>query len=72
MANRAAVRFTSAALDWALIFAGGLTVIVAFCWDWGHTSAGGWPNPFNWPLFVCGEAIGLAGFLHAMLHVAGV
>ena len=58
--------------DWALIFVGGLTVIVAFCWDWRNTSAGGWPHPFNWPLFVCGEVVGLAGFLHATLHAAGV
>lgn len=53
------------AIDWALIFGGGLTVIVAFCWDWRNTSAGGWPHPFHWPLFAAGEAIGLAGFLHA-------
>jgi hypothetical protein len=23
------------------------------------------PNPFPWPLFLAGEAIGLGGFLHA-------
>ncbi len=49
----------------ALIFGGGLTVIFAFCWDWRHTSAGGWPQPFNWPLFALGEVIGIVGFLHA-------
>ena len=53
-------------LDWVAIFGGGLTVIVAFCWDWRHLAAGGWPEPFNWPLFVFGEAIGAAGFLHAV------
>lgn len=53
-------------LDWTLIFVGGLTVIVAFCWDWQHTAAGGWPHPFHWPLFATGEAIGAAGFLHAL------
>ncbi len=53
-------------LDWAAIFAGGLTVIVAFCWDWRRLAAGGWPDPFNWPLFALGEAIGAAGFLHAV------
>jgi len=52
--------------DWLLIFTGGLTIIVAFCWDWRHTAASGWPHPFNWPLFVAGEAIGLAGFLHGL------
>lgn len=57
-------------LDWAAIVLGGLTVIVAFCWDWRHTAAGGWPHPFHWPLFVLGEAIGAAGFLHALLKRA--
>jgi hypothetical protein len=52
-------------IHWAMIFGGGLIVIVAFCWDWRHTSAGGLPNPFNWPLFAVGEAIGIFGFLHA-------
>jgi hypothetical protein len=28
--------------------------------------AGGWPNPFNWPLFIAGEVIGLAGFSAAL------
>ena len=28
--------------------------------------AGGWPNPFNWPLFIAGETIGLAGFAAAL------
>ncbi|MGO8746677.1 MAG: hypothetical protein ACLQNE_11870 [Thermoguttaceae bacterium] len=53
-------------LHWALISLGGLVVIVAFCWDFQHTAAGGWPNPFNWPLFILGEAIGTAGFIHAL------
>ncbi len=52
-------------LHWCLIFGGGLIVIVAFCWDFRHTAAGGWPHPFNWPLFALGEAVGLAGFLRA-------
>jgi hypothetical protein len=50
---------------WAMIFGGGLIVIVAFCWDWRQASVGGLPNPFNWPLFATGEVVGLAGFLHA-------
>ncbi len=53
-------------LDWAVIFVGGLTVIVAFCWDWPQLAAGSWPPPFHWPLFALGEAIGTAGFLHAL------
>jgi hypothetical protein len=51
--------------DWASIFVGGLTVIVAFCWDWRRMAAGNLPVSFNWPLFVLGEAIGAAGFFHA-------
>jgi hypothetical protein len=51
---------------WAAIFGGGLVLVVAFAWDWQNTSAGRWPNPFNWPLFACGLAVGLAGFLHAL------
>jgi hypothetical protein len=53
-------------LDWTLFVLGGLTVIVAFCWDWRHTAAGGWPQAFNWPLFALGEALGAAGFLPAL------
>jgi hypothetical protein len=52
-------------VNWALIFGGGLTVIVAFCWDWRQMSAGNAPHTFNWPLFALGEVIGLAGFVHA-------
>jgi hypothetical protein len=52
--------------DWAAIFVGGLVVIVAFCWDYPHTAKGGMPNPFNWPLFLVGMAIGIAGFVHAL------
>jgi len=49
-----------------LIVLGGLVVIAAFCWDSQHTAAGGWPNPFNWPLFTLGEAMGAAGFVRAV------
>jgi hypothetical protein len=50
---------------WLAILAGGLVVVIAFCWDFRNTSAGGWPNPFQWPLFTLGEAIGLTGFVTA-------
>jgi hypothetical protein len=53
-------------LHWALFILGGLVVIAAFCWDCRHTAAGGWPNPFNWPLFTLGEAMAAAGFVHAL------
>ncbi len=52
-------------LEWGAVTAGGLTVVVAFCWDSRNITAGGRPNPFPWPLFALGEGIGLAGFLHA-------
>lgn len=51
---------------WATIIGGGLIVITAFCWDYRNTMAGGWPNPFNWPLFIAGETIGLTGFTAAL------
>jgi hypothetical protein len=50
-------------LEWAVMIAGGLIVILAFVWDFRNTMAGGLPNPFNWPLFVAGEVIALAAFL---------
>jgi hypothetical protein len=53
------------ASHWMAILTGGLVVVVAFCWDFRNTSAGGLPHPFNWPLFASGELIGLAGFATA-------
>jgi hypothetical protein len=53
-------------LPGALIVLGGLAVIAAFCWDFPNTAAGGWPKPFNWPLFALGEAMAVAGFVHAL------
>ena len=54
------------ALHWLAIISGGFVVILAFCWDFRNTSTGGVPNPFNWPVFVAGEVIGLAGFFAAL------
>jgi hypothetical protein len=50
---------------WAGVLAGALVIIVAFVWDFRNTTSGGMPNPFNWPLFLAGEAIGLGAFLAA-------
>jgi hypothetical protein len=50
-----------------LILLGALILIAAFCWDYQNMSAGGWPHPFNWPLFALGMALGAAGFVHAFL-----
>jgi hypothetical protein len=51
--------------DWLTIVTGGLILIAAFCWNCRNIAAGGMPNPFPWPLFVAGEAIGFSGFLRA-------
>lgn len=45
----------------AMVSVGALVVLAAFCWDFRNTATGGWPSPFNWPLFVLGEAIAIAG-----------
>jgi hypothetical protein len=51
---------------WLAMVAGGLIVILSFVWDFRNTTAGGLPNPFNWPLFLFGEAVGVTGFLAAL------
>src|SRR5262249_18544529 len=53
-------------LHWAAVTAGGLILVLAFCWDFRNTSAGGEPNPFQWQLFALGEGLGLVGFVHAL------
>src|SRR5260370_16656128 len=53
---------------WLAMIAGGLLVILSFVWDFRNTMAGGLPNPFNWPLFLVGEALGVIGFLAALLN----
>lgn len=53
------------AIDCAGIIAGGIIIIAAFMWDFRNTMAGNWPNPFNWPVFWLGEAVGIAAFVHA-------
>lgn len=53
------------AWQWMAMIAGGLAVILAFLWDFHNTTAGGLPNPFNWPLFLAGELLALAGFIAA-------
>ncbi|MGA2215373.1 MAG: hypothetical protein ABSH31_19020, partial [Bryobacteraceae bacterium] len=52
-------------LQWTGVLTGAAVIIIAFVWDFRNTTAGGWPNPFNWPLFLIGEAIGLSAFLAA-------
>jgi hypothetical protein len=55
-------------LNSVLVILGGLVVIVAFCWDFRNTAVGGWPHPFNWPLFAVGETMAAAGFVHALVR----
>jgi hypothetical protein len=52
---------------WAAILAGGAIIVIAFCWDFRHIMAGGYPRSFNWPLFGLGETLGVVAFLHALL-----
>jgi hypothetical protein len=51
---------------WAGVLAGAAVIVIAFMWDFRNTTAGGVPNPFNWPLFLVGELIGLTAFLAAV------
>lgn len=55
-------------LDWSIISAGGVVVILAFCWDYGNIMNGGSPNPFHWPLFFLGLAISASAFTRVLLR----
>ncbi len=57
---------------WTPFFGGGAIAVAAFCWDWRNAAAGGMPNPFNWPLYWTGVALGAAGFFHAVLFSPAV
>lgn len=67
LAHEAAGRpFPLDRLEWLAVYAGGLLIVAAFCWDYRNITAGGQPHSFHWPLFAIGEAIGLAGFSRAL------
>jgi hypothetical protein len=51
---------------WSLLAAGGLIVVLAFCWDYRHILAGHSPSSFHWPLFLSGGVVGGGGFLAAL------
>jgi hypothetical protein len=53
---------------WGLIVLGGALMVAAFMWDFRNTASGGNPNPFNWVLFMSGEAIGVLSFLSSLRH----
>ena len=53
---------------WAGMTAGGLIVILSFCWDWRNLTAGNMPNPFRWDLFGFGLLGAFACFLYDALR----
>ncbi len=53
-------------LQVSLIVLGGLLILAAFMWDFRNTAGGGNPRPFNWILFIFGEAIGLLSFFSSL------
>lgn len=57
------VRLTQA--EWLGVVAGGLVVVLAFCWEAAVVARGGLPQQFPWPLFVLGEVVGIAAFCRA-------
>jgi hypothetical protein len=52
---------------WAALSAGGLIIVLTFCWDYRRVAAGGEAAPFPWALFAGGEALAVAGLVHALL-----
>jgi hypothetical protein len=54
------------AVHWILVFAGCGLILFSFMQDFPNTTAGGLPNPFDWPVFGLGELVGAAAFLHAL------
>src|SRR5581483_7467808 len=52
-------------LHWAALLAGAFLMMLAFMWDYRNIDAGGLPNPFEWPVLLAGEALGLTGFVAA-------
>jgi hypothetical protein len=50
---------------WGLILLGGMTIFVAFIYDFPNTASGRIPNAFRWDIFFVGEAIALLAFATA-------
>lgn len=53
-------------VHWAGLIAGGVTVVLAFCWDHQHVMKGAKPHAFAWPVFALGLTMGAAACLHAL------
>ncbi len=60
------VRLTAA--EWAVAWAGALSIIVAFCWNWRAVAAGVVPESFPATLFFLGLAAGVGPFVRAGLR----
>jgi hypothetical protein len=58
--------------EWTVAWAGALSVIVAFCWNWRAVSDGTVPNSFPTALFAAGMIVGVAPFVQAGRRVGGV
>jgi hypothetical protein len=52
---------------WFAVLAGGLIGMAAFWWDARSMLNNGIPEWFNWPLLLTGLALGLVGFVHALV-----
>ncbi|MFH0822611.1 MAG: hypothetical protein V2B18_07650 [Pseudomonadota bacterium] len=52
--------------DWGMIVCGGVTAITSFCLDADNIMNGGFPNPFNWTLFLAGLFLASTAFVIAL------
>ena len=53
---------------WSILLLGGVIIIASFCWDYRNVIAGGMPKPFQWPIFLAGQTIGLVSFSLAVIR----
>jgi hypothetical protein len=56
-------------IHWSGLVLGAGLILLAFTWDFRNLTAGGMPHAFPWPLFACGEVLGIGTFLHARRKV---
>jgi hypothetical protein len=60
---RAPVRIRPA--NWGGILIGAAIIVVAFAMDYRHIMTGGWPQRFNWALFLTGLGVGVGSYAWA-------
>ena len=53
-------------IAWGLLVAGGVTIFLAFIWDWRSVVHGGVPRDFPWLVFAAGELAGVLGCVRAI------